>query len=167
MTSHYLNQCWSSLLTYICGNRGRWVNLRLELFVWAKIFMNHHATWHHRKTLPLLGSITTLTKILSKWGTQKNVTFSFPLYMIVKNGQPLCGYSMSFIWNEMLYVHIKLCFLSRKTYYMVSYWFMSSAYKYCWFITSHMTVCHPKVRSASWHLQSYTRPPMDESEIKT
>ena len=26
VTSHYLNQCWPSSLTYICGTRGRWVN---------------------------------------------------------------------------------------------------------------------------------------------
>ena len=25
-TSHYLNQCWPSFLTHICGTRGRWVN---------------------------------------------------------------------------------------------------------------------------------------------
>ena len=27
-TSHYLNQCWPSSLTHICGTRGRWVKLR-------------------------------------------------------------------------------------------------------------------------------------------
>ena len=25
-TSHYLNQCWPSSVTHICGTRGRWVN---------------------------------------------------------------------------------------------------------------------------------------------
>ena len=30
-TSHYLNQCWPSALTHICGTRGRWVNIESYL----------------------------------------------------------------------------------------------------------------------------------------
>ena len=26
-TSHYLNQCWTSSLTHLCGTRGKWVKL--------------------------------------------------------------------------------------------------------------------------------------------
>ena len=26
VTSHYINQCWHSSLTHICGSRGRWVS---------------------------------------------------------------------------------------------------------------------------------------------
>ena len=29
-TSHYLNQCWHSSLTHICGTRGRWINANMR-----------------------------------------------------------------------------------------------------------------------------------------
>ena len=29
-TSHYLNQCWTSSLTHICGTRGTWVKTAIE-----------------------------------------------------------------------------------------------------------------------------------------
>ena len=38
--SHYLNQCWPSFLTHICGTRGRWVKSW-----WPAKTMQHHRTW--------------------------------------------------------------------------------------------------------------------------
>ena len=50
VTSHYLNQCWPSSLTHICGARGKWVNDKMSAisqmisscaFSWMKSFKLH------------------------------------------------------------------------------------------------------------------------------
>ena len=42
-TSHYLNQCWPSSLSHICGARGRWGNPLCAEFIWGNTNVYLHS----------------------------------------------------------------------------------------------------------------------------
>ena len=57
-TSHYLNQCWTNSLTYICGTRGRWVKLPCAILVQPvqEIIISHES--HCEKCIFILQNDT-------------------------------------------------------------------------------------------------------------
>ena len=66
-TSHYLNQCWPSFLTHICGTRGRWVKYFLPKSVYIHCFYvdkNSNNTIQNTKTMRFCERVCWLYMVL-------------------------------------------------------------------------------------------------------